>query len=344
MNDIFHPDYKRVRDAVTNKKTKGFPLYEHNTSIEVMSRILGKDLNALPLKERFSQIAQFHINHGYDTYSFEVCVTILIQQGKGLTGQAGPLIHSVEDLNKYPWHELTDRYFEKFAPFFQVIRETLPEGMKIVGGIGNGVFETIQDFVPYTDLAYLEIDDQPLFETLWEKVGNALYAIWERFLKEYSDILAVARFGDDLGFKSAPLLKPEVIYKNILTIYKKIVALVHSYDIPFLLHSCGCIFSIMDRLIEETGIDGKHSNEDAIAPFSQWVEMYGSKIGNFGGFDMDFICRKSPEEIKTYVRNIVEPLQNERGLAFGTGNQIADYVPPENFQAMVSELRSIRGF
>ncbi|MDR1030283.1 MAG: hypothetical protein LBL76_05370 [Treponema sp.] len=44
---------------------------------------------------------------------------------------------------------------------------------------------------------------------------------------------------------------------------------------PFLLHSCGCIFKVMDDLIAAR-IDAKHSNEDAIAP-------YGRRIGNFGG-------------------------------------------------------------
>ena len=59
---------------------------------------------------------------------------------------------------------------------------------------------------------------------------------------------------------------------------------------------------------------------------------------------MDFICRETPDDIRRYVRNIVEPLIGGKGLAFGSGNQIADYVPPENFQAMVDEVRLIRGF
>ena len=104
------------------------------------------------------------------------------------------------------------------------------------------------------------------------------------------------------------------------------------------------IFDIMDTVIQKTGIDAKHSNEDAIAPFSQWVDLYGDHIGNFGGFDMDVICRESAEAIREYVRSIVKPLLGKPGLAFGTGNQIADYVPAENFLTMVSELRNLRGF
>ena len=34
----------------------------------------------------------------------------------------------------------------------------------------------------------------------------------------------------------------------------------------------------MDELIENVGINAKHSNEDQIAPFPVWAEKYGDKI------------------------------------------------------------------
>ena len=186
------------------------------------------------LYELFRDIANFHIDHGYDTYSFEGCFTELVQGGRGLTGQAGSIIKTKDEFESYPWKSLTDKYFQKFGIYFDSIRKTLPEGMKIVGGVGNGLFETIQDFVP--------------------------------------------------------------------------------------------------------------SNEDAIAPFSKCVEDYGQRIGNFGGLDMDVICRSSEDVLRKYIRERIEPLMDTNGIAIGSGNQIADYVPPENFQVMVDEVRKIRGF
>jgi hypothetical protein len=38
------------------------------------------------------------------------------------------------------------------------------------------------------------------------------------------------------------------------------------------------------------GIRAKHSNEDGIAPFGQWIARYGDRIALLGGFDMDFLC------------------------------------------------------
>ncbi|MDC7235473.1 MAG: uroporphyrinogen decarboxylase family protein [Spirochaetales bacterium] len=351
MNNKFNPDYRRLVNSALNRKNKGFPLYEHNISYQVAGKIIGEDLEGMfnrgdreELKKMFSLLAGFYKDHGYDGYSFEGCTTRLIQGGKGLTGQAGAIIKTREDFEDYPWAELPERYFNLFSPYFDAIRDTLPDGMKIVGGVGNGVFETIQDFVPFTELSYLEVDDPALFAVLWQQVGETLLSLWTRFLEEYADILAIGRFGDDLGFKSAPLMRPDTVSTHILPQYKKIVDAVHGAGVPFLLHSCGCIFDLMDEIIETTGIDAKHSNEDNIAPFSRWVEDYGDRIGNFGGFDMDFICRSTEDEIRSYVRGICEPLCEAPGIAFGSGNQIADYVPPGNFQAMVDELRQIRGY
>lgn len=349
MTNNYKPDYHRIVRAARNNCTDYIPLYEHNVDLTVIEQITDTDLQSRfyskdenKLDEYFKIIGEFHSNQGYDVYSFEGCFTQLIQKGKGLTGEAGPLFQNDEDLLSFPWDDLTDRYFELFKPYFDSIRRTMIPGMKIVGGVGNGVFETIQDFIPYTELAYLEIDNPDMFSELWKKVGKSLYKVWVVLLNEYSDILAVGRFGDDLGFKSAPLLSPQNIVHHIIPQYKKIIKEVKSRNIPFLLHSCGAIFDVMDDLID-VGIDAKHSNEDAIAPFQQWVDDYGQKIGNFGGLDMDIICRESDENIRIYIQAVMANFsEKSKGLAIGTGNQIASYVPPQNFLTMVDEIRKIR--
>ncbi len=350
MGNDFYPDYNRITGAAWNRPG-AVPLYEHNIHSDVISSIVNIDMPALleegddaSLREYFRLYADFHISNGYDTYSFEGCITELVQQGAGLMGQGTSLIKTEADFNSWPWDDLLRRYFEKFEPMFDAITDTLPDGMKIVGGIGNGMFETMQDFVPFTELCYLELDNPELFAKLWKKVERSFLTIWKRFLDKYSDILAVGRFGDDLGFKASTLLKPDTIREFIIPAYKSIVELVHSHDKPFLLHSCGAIFDVMDDIIEITKIDAKHSNEDAIAPMTRWLKDYGNRIGNFGGIDMDVLCREDEAGIRSYVTERYKELEQYRGTAIGSGNQIADYVPPENFITMVETVRELRGF
>lgn len=345
----FQPNYQNIVDAACNRRSRRLPLYEHNISPLVAAEITGKPLADL-LKgdlrdktEYFRVYTSFCRDHGYDVVPFEGCVTELIQQGRGLCGTGPALISTAEDLEHFPWKEIPDRYFEKFDPFFKSLGANLLPGMKAVAGVGNGVFETIQDFVPLTQLAFLEIDNPEVYSKIWQYVGDLLYTIWDRFLSRYGDLYCVCRIGDDLGFKSSLLLRPETIRTYIIPQYKRIIDLVHSYEKPFLLHSCGSIFSIMDDLIETAGIDAKHSNEDGIAPFSKWVEEYGERIGNFGGIEMNVLCLNSVKEIREYVLEVLHAVAGSPGIAIGSGNQIADYVPPEGFQAMVQAVRDFRG-
>jgi len=129
---------------------------------------------------------------------------------------------------------------------------------------------------------------------------------------------------------------------KIIPQYKKIIDLVHFYKKPFLLHSCGNIFCVMEDLINIAGIDAKHSNEDAVAPFSEWLIRYGNRIGNFGGVDMAFLCTSNGDNIKEYVNNILSYATDYRGFAFGTGNSIPNYIPIKNYMAMIETARKFR--
>ena len=44
------------------------------------------------------------------------------------------------------------------------------------------------------------------------------------------------------------------------------------------LHSCGNLAGIMDELIDEVKIDGKHSFEDAIIPAEEFQRKYGDRV------------------------------------------------------------------
>ncbi|HDS84942.1 MAG TPA: hypothetical protein ENN97_07105 [Phycisphaerales bacterium] len=91
------------------------------------------------------------------------------------------------------------------------------------------------------------------------------------------------------------------------------------------------------------GIDAKHSNEDAIAPFEVWTKNYGDKIGNFGGIDMDVLCQNSSQEIRAYTFDVLEKTYQCGGVAFESGNSIPHYVPVEGYLEMNKAIREFRG-
>ena len=91
------------------------------------------------------------------------------------------------------------------------------------------------------------------------------------------------------------------------------------------------------------GIDAKHSNEDQIAPFDRWIELYNNRIGLFGGIDVNTLCWNNYRDIYREVLEKGTRLRKvARGYGIGSGNSIPEYVPVEGFMAMLEAVKEIR--
>lgn len=344
----FVPDFRHMLAVVENRRPARLPLYEHYICPDIMEAVLGIPFpRQLPadrsdLQEVARQCCRFFKEMTYDTVSFEVCITeILPDHGAIMGGRPGP-IQNRHDFEAYPWKQLPDLYWQTAEPRFDAIAAALPAGMKALGGVGNGVLEISEDLVGYEYLAFMRADDPELFADLYGKIGDLMTVIWTRFLKQYADSFAICRFGDDLGFRSACLISPADIRRHILPQYRRVLSVIKGAEKPFLWHSCGCIFDVMDDVIA-LGINAKHSNEDGVAPFERWIELYSGRIGLLGGIDVDILCQKTPADVRQLVRERGRRFRSQaRGYALGSGNSIPYYVPVEGYLAMIQAAQDLR--
>lgn len=104
------------------------------------------------------------------------------------------------------------------------------------------------------------------------------------------------------------------------------------------LHSCGNLEEIMLALVDDVRIDGRHSFEDAIEPVDSIYRRWGGKVAILGGLDVDLLCRSSEPAIRRRVRQILDACLPGR-YALGSGNSVANYVPPDNYLVMLDEGR-----
>ena len=333
------PNYQYFVKAMKNETPERMPIYEHHIDAPFMEKATGQELCRLldgttaEKKLFFSRYIGFWRDHGYDIVSFERGIPQSMPGSGSLRGHVPGVIRTRADYDNYPWDKIPDWYFEQNGAYFELLAESMPENMRAVGGPGYGVFESVEDITGYMDLCYLSDDDPELYADLFKAVGDVYRKIWQRFAKDYSAAYCVFRMGDDLGFQTNTLISYHDIRTHVLPVYRDIVEIAHRAGRPFLLHSCGKIFPVMEDIIA-TGIDGKHSNEDAIAPFSTWVNLYGDRICNLGGIDMNVLCLKTEAEIREIVFRTIEESVGHGGFALGSGNSIPDYVPVEGFLAM----------
>ena len=344
--ESFQPDYTNILKVLYNERPDYLPLYEHHIDTPFISKVLGREISAEgktgeDLVEHYRTVIGFWRDHTYDAFDYEAAICEIFPGHGAILGGEGP-IQSRTDFEKYPFDELPEIFWKTYTPHLEAIRKALPEGMKAYGGCGYGIFESAQDLVGYTSLCLMQYDDPDLFTDLFKRIGDLYETLWSEMIKRYSDIFVFFRMGDDLGFRTNTLLDPQVLREHVIPQYRRVISLVHGAGKKFLMHSCGCIFSLMEDLIA-AGIDAKHSNEDQIAPFSRWITDYSDRIGLFGGFDMnelilnpyDYVYHKVLEEGTEFRAKA-------RGYGLGSGNSIPEYASVEGFEAMVDAVREIR--
>ena len=68
-------------------------------------------------------------------------------------------------------------------------------------------------------------------------------------------------------------------------------------------------------------------------------KLWGERIAVLGGIDMDFLCRASQEQVRRRTRDTLDVCLPGGGYCLGTGNSVANYLPMDNYLAMLDEGR-----
>ncbi|MEI6646876.1 MAG: uroporphyrinogen decarboxylase family protein [bacterium] len=344
--NTFEPDYRNLLQVLQNERPQRLPLYEHHIDLPFICKALGRNLALQGTRKEdyvahYREVIGFWKDMTYDGFDYEAAICDIFPCHGAILGGNGP-IQSRADFENYPFDKLPDIFWSTYQPRLEAIREALPPGMKAYGGCGYGIFESSQDLVGFESLCIMQYEDPELFADLFKKIGDLYVTLWSRMIRDYSDVFAFFRMGDDLGHKTSTMLSPPIIRQHILPQYKRVIDLVHQSGRKFLLHSCGCIFEVMEDILA-LGIDAKHSNEDQIASFDVWIEKYGRRIGLLGGIDLNDLCLMKPQAIfDSVVEKGKRFRANAKGYALGSGNSIPDYIPVDGFMAMIEAAKKIR--
>jgi uroporphyrinogen decarboxylase len=246
-------------------------------------------------------------------------------------------IASRADFEGFQWPRVEE--FDFFP--YEYLNAHLPEGMGLVCCHAAGVYEHLSHLMSFEGLCLALVDDPELVGMVARKIGELM----ERFYRHLLDLdRVVAIFpGDDMGFRTGTLVAPEDLRRFTLPWHKRYAAMAHAKGLPYFLHSCGNLAAIMEELIADVGIDGKHSFEDAIMPAAEFQRRWGGRIAVLGGLDIGILARAPVEEVRRATARLMEECGPRGRYAVGSGNSIPSYVPVANYLAMVEEAVARRG-
>jgi len=244
---------------------------------------------------------------------------------------AGAIITDRASFERYAWPVIQESDYERY---FMALAARLPRGMKAVICGPCGVLENLVSLVGFDTLCYLLADDPDLVQEIADAIGSRLLRHYE--LAVQFDAVGAIIGNDDWGFKTQPMIAPADMRRFVIPWHRRIVAAAHQAGKPAILHSCGCLTSVMNDIIDDIRYDGKHSFEDIIQPVEEAFEQYQGRIALMGGMDMDFMVRSTPDAVYHRSRAMLERAEGRGGFALGTGNSVPEYVPPENYFAMLA--------
>lgn len=184
----------------------------------------------------------------------------------------------------------------------------------------------------YERFALTLYDDPGLIEEMSEGYTNWTLKVLEAFQELPFDFVLS---GDDLAFKTAPFFSPEVFQRVFLPHMRRVA---QSIERPWIHHSDGNLLPILDDLLS-LGMNGLHPVEPAAMDIFWLKEHYGRRVCLCGNFDVNILALGTPDEVRAEVKRKVCALKRGGGHVAASSTSIPEYVRPENFAAMVDELR-----
>ena len=172
-----------------------------------------------------------------------------------------------------------------------------------------------------------------------DKVCEFYYEANERFFEAAGGEVDGFFFGNDFGTQCNLICGPEQFERFIMPWFQRFTEQGHRRGYQVVLHSCGAVSDVIERLIE-SGVDCLHPlqalarNMDA----ESLASRFGGRIAFLGGIDtQELMTNGTPAQVRSdvhRVRRLLEP----HLIVSPSHEALLANVPPENVEALAQAV------
>ena len=178
--------------------------------------------------------------------------------------------------------------------------------------------------------------DPDVVEAVTRHVCEFYFAANRLFFERAGDLMDGFFFGNDFGTQQDLIIGPEQFDRFIMPWFRKFTEQGHHHGYQVILHSCGAVHKVIDRLID-AGVDCLHPiqakahNMDAAI----LARDFGGRIAFMGGIDtQDLLINATPEAVKEDVRR-VKKILGPHLIVSPSHEALLPNIPPQNVEAMI---------
>jgi len=247
-------------------------------------------------------------------------------------GQAGPLAEceDVRDVEKLPW---PNPDYLAFDACLEALRNA--GDVYRASGFWTCFYHNIMDLFGMEDYMVKMYTHPEVVQAVTDRVCGFYYEANERFFAAAGEEVDGFFFGNDFGTQLDLICGPAQFDQFILPWFVRFTRQAHAHGHQALLHSCGAIHKVIERLIA-AGVDCLHPLQALAADMDAetLARDFKGRIAFMGGVDTQHLMvHGSPGEVKAEVRRI-KRLLGPRLVVSPSHEALLPNVPPRNLEAM----------
>jgi methylmalonyl-CoA mutase cobalamin-binding domain/chain len=197
-------------------------------------------------------------------------------------------------------------------------------------------FQTLYEFViGLEDAMKMVYEDRDLMEELLDISAEWCGKLCDAGVKNGADFVWV---GDDVAFKTGLFLPPEIMREMWLPRLARIIAPAKRAGKPVMFHSDGNVVDLVPMLLD-VGIDCVQPMDPYGVDYREMKKRFGGRVCLAGNIDIEFpLAHGTTADVEKDVREHLEALMPGGGYICGSSHSIVNYIPHENFVAMLNAI------